>query len=313
MNLPDCTVIIPTRNCAAYLPLALQSVRTQDGIELEVIVVDDGSTDNSAAILQAFAASWPELRVIETSGVGPSSARNAAIAVARAPRVAFLDADDFWWPGKLARQLAIHRRHPKLAFSFTDYLHVDEQNRSLGTCFQYWQPRFLAGAPRDSSFFNLVDAEAELLAINSVGTSTVVADLRALQNANGFATGLSSAEDWATWLKLAASGEVMACAAIGTTYLVRSNSVSRRHADRLQSLQTIVRGYRPRAEPAIRRALRSAETRLMAARAEMYGATGRPINALGWRMRALFNTPNKRNLRDTIGGLSALIKSSRAA
>jgi glycosyltransferase involved in cell wall biosynthesis len=95
------SVIIPCYNGARFLRDTLQSVLVQTLPPLEVIVVDDGSTDDSAAIAESYG---PPVRVIRQSNQGESVARNRAISEARGEWVAFLDADDLWLPEKLAAQ-----------------------------------------------------------------------------------------------------------------------------------------------------------------------------------------------------------------
>lgn len=98
------SVVIPCYNGAEYLRAALDSVAAQTIQPLEVIVVDDGSTDNSVAV----AREWnPSVRIVPQKNSGPSVARNRGIDEARGDWIAFLDADDLWKPEKLERQLAV--------------------------------------------------------------------------------------------------------------------------------------------------------------------------------------------------------------
>lgn len=94
------SVVIPARNAEAFLGEALASVREQRPPVLEIIVVDDGSTDESARVAAACGA-----RLVRLRRSGPSAARNVGIRIARGTWVAFLDADDFWERGKVARQV----------------------------------------------------------------------------------------------------------------------------------------------------------------------------------------------------------------
>jgi glycosyltransferase involved in cell wall biosynthesis len=100
----DVSVVVPTRNRSALLELTLRSVLCQRDVDLELIVVDEGSTDDTPTMLAAVADS--RLRVIRNDTPrGVSAARNRGAASARADWVAFLDDDDLWAPDKLTRQL----------------------------------------------------------------------------------------------------------------------------------------------------------------------------------------------------------------
>lgn len=97
----DVAVVVPVRNGAAYLAETLASVAAQTFPAREVVVVDDGSTDGSAAVARA---AGPGVRVVEQAPLGAGAARNRGVAETTAPWIAFLDADDRWLPRKLARQ-----------------------------------------------------------------------------------------------------------------------------------------------------------------------------------------------------------------
>ncbi len=106
---PIVSVVIPCRNCAAFLPQTLRSVLAQSRPPDEVIVVDDGSDDGSGRIASEFGS---PVRVVAQPHLGVSAARNAGIRQAQGDVVALLDADDLWDREKLARQLAYLDAHP---------------------------------------------------------------------------------------------------------------------------------------------------------------------------------------------------------
>jgi len=108
--MPDVSVVVPTYNRAHTLGGSLASLFAQEGVDLEVIVVDDGSTDATAALLADIGD--PRLRVIAGAHVGIAAARNRGIAAARAPYVAFHDSDDLALPGRLAVPVTYLRQHP---------------------------------------------------------------------------------------------------------------------------------------------------------------------------------------------------------
>ena len=105
---PLVSVIIPVYNGAHFLGDALESVAAQDYRPFEVIVADDGSTDDSAAVAESF----PGVRCLRLEKGGVSRARNLAVAASQGEWLAFLDADDRWFPAKLSRQVALGEADP---------------------------------------------------------------------------------------------------------------------------------------------------------------------------------------------------------
>ncbi|MBW2000440.1 MAG: glycosyltransferase family 2 protein [Deltaproteobacteria bacterium] len=104
------SVIIPTFNRARKVTRAISSVLYQDLRDYEIIVVDDGSTDNTSTVLSQFGRGIKG--VVHTNNLGVSAARNAGIRVSKAPFVAFLDSDDYWLPGKVRVQLEFFEKNP---------------------------------------------------------------------------------------------------------------------------------------------------------------------------------------------------------
>lgn len=109
---PLVSVIIPVLNGERFVAEALRSVFAQDYRPLDVIAVDDGSTDGSAAIIQSF----PEVRYIHQSNAGVAAARNVALREAKGEFIAFIDHDDQWVPHKLTRQVGRLLEAPELGF-----------------------------------------------------------------------------------------------------------------------------------------------------------------------------------------------------
>src|SRR3989441_7830895 len=111
MTMPVVSVVIPVYNGERYLADAIQSVLDQTYQNLEVIVVDDGSRDGSAAVAKRFGEA---IRYVHRANGGVCKARNTGIAVARGTYLAFLDQDDLWLPDKLAAQVAYLDSHPEV-------------------------------------------------------------------------------------------------------------------------------------------------------------------------------------------------------
>jgi len=203
---PRLSVVIPARNALRWLPGAIASVGGAS--DLEILVVDDGSQDATGDYLRSIAITDPRIRPLTTTGQGPAAARNAALAVARAPLIGFLDADDRWRRGKLTRQLELHRLNPELGFSFTDHRRFAEDGSALGAGLAGCAAFAARHSMRQEGFVLDRDAQASIYAEPLVATSTVIADAALLRAVGGFNATLRRAEDWDLWLHLAACAPV---------------------------------------------------------------------------------------------------------
>ncbi len=120
---PLVSVIIPVFNGALYLGEAIESAITQDYSPTEIIVADDGSTDDSAAIARAY----PGVNVLELEHLGVSAARNAAVDASQGEWLAFLDSDDLWLPGKLSAQVEAGMETSEVGFVLCEQMHKFEE------------------------------------------------------------------------------------------------------------------------------------------------------------------------------------------
>ena len=113
------SVIIPTYNGAEFIEETIESVLTQTLPDIEIIVVNDGSTDDTTKLLEPF---QPRIKVLSNPGnLGIPASRNVGIHAASGKYIGFLDHDDLWKPEKAARQVELFERHPEIGFCFTDY------------------------------------------------------------------------------------------------------------------------------------------------------------------------------------------------
>jgi len=142
MNAPRVSVVIPTFNRSRLVQLAIESVLAQQFRDFEIIVVDDGSTDDTAACLARYG---DPVRVVRQDNLGMNPARNAGIALARGEYIALLDSDDLWLPGKLALQVAILDRLPEAGFLFSEFFIMKDGEGTQGERrahgLQSWYPR----------------------------------------------------------------------------------------------------------------------------------------------------------------------------
>jgi len=130
---PRITVITPAYNIESYLAEAIESVLAQSESDFEYLIVDDGSTDRSAAIAREYEQRDPRVRVLDGQHRGSSAARNLALRVARGSHIAFCDGDDRWSPQFLETSLAtLTAAPPTVGGTFCAFRYIDENGRSLG-------------------------------------------------------------------------------------------------------------------------------------------------------------------------------------
>jgi len=306
------SVIIPTYNCLEFLPRAINSVIDQGIEDYEILVADDNSTDNTWNWLLEQQQVNPRIRPVKLSGVGPSRARNHCISMSYSKYIAFLDADDYWLEDKLKIQLDFMDMHPSMVMSFTDYRHIDMQDKDLGTAFSFW-PRFSKITRRGKDFSQLDDALAVIFAENIVGTSTVIAKRNALQNVNGYDESLVSAEDWDLWLKLCQHGEVGYINRVKMDYLMRPDSESSKTNKRIESLKTIVKRYHNTVLQSPGNATLVARARLAVAQAEAFRAEGDYYRAFMQHLKANWLSPNPRTLRALLSDVKNMMNYSSMA
>jgi glycosyltransferase involved in cell wall biosynthesis len=192
---PAVSVVIPAYNAARYVAAAVRSVLAQGAPDVEVVVVDDGSTDGTAEAAAQVAREGRAVRVLRVANGGPGRARNAGVAASRAPLVAFLDADDRWLPGGLALRRRLLEGAPGAALAHGLVRYVDE----AGTPIAFDPLAF--GPPADRRGGRVLRA---LFWGNFVHTSTVLVRRSALDEVGGFDERRALIEDYDLWLRLAA-------------------------------------------------------------------------------------------------------------
>jgi glycosyltransferase involved in cell wall biosynthesis len=183
---PRVSVIIPTHNHGRFLGEALDSVLSQTFRDFEVLVVDDGSTDETRALVASYG---PRVRYRFQPHGGVASARNVGLRETSAPYIAFLDADDTWAPEKLDLQVAYLDAHPHDGVVFTSYMTTDEAGNLL---------------TMEPKRFPYVQSPFEAMLIWPYGCMHVAMVRRTcLQRVGNFDETLIMAEDWDLWLRLA--------------------------------------------------------------------------------------------------------------
>jgi glycosyltransferase involved in cell wall biosynthesis len=183
---PLVSVVIPAYNNAQYVTQAVDSALTQTYSPVEIIVVDDGSTDNTAELLAGYRE---RISFVRQENRGPAGARNAGIRQARGELLAFLDSDDLWFPEKLERQVPVFLKNPRVGVVHSDWLRLDRgadgyrpstrpHHECNGNCYH-------------RLFFD-----------NCVHTSTAVLAQACVDKVGLFDEGIRGCEDYDLWIRV---------------------------------------------------------------------------------------------------------------
>lgn len=193
------SVVIPLYNKEKQIACTLQSVFEQTFQNFEIVIVDDGSTDNSVEEVEKFDDS--RIRLIHQTNAGVSAARNRGIEEASGELIAFLDADDVWMPEYLATQYGLYQKYPECSVYACNYEFRDSEGKVTPTII-----RKLPFEGEDGILSNYF--EVARCSHPPLWTSAVVVKKSAIQAIGGFPLGIKSGEDLLTWARLAVSGTI---------------------------------------------------------------------------------------------------------
>jgi glycosyltransferase involved in cell wall biosynthesis len=290
--MPRVSIVLAAHDQAPWIGATIASVRAQTFGDWELVVVDDGSTDETAAVVAGAATGDARIRVVTGPRRERAAARNRGIAATTGPLLAFLDGDDLWLPEKLAHQVSALDAAPAAALCYTIARYVDDHDRPLAV---RRPPKPVAGA----IFPALMRANLMIL-------SSVVLRRSALDP-----TGLAfderlpvlGCEDWDLWLRIARQSPVVVVPEELTRY--------RRHDGNTASARLLASGllvagkhYRdPATAAAARLSLNGAFARLYWYHA---GAAGGRARALRLAWRALRSSPASLLSRPALGAIATI-------
>jgi len=216
------SVIIPAHNVARFVGRTLDSVLKQTHHALDIVVVDDGSTDNTAAIVQDIAGRDPRVRLLRSKKLGVSAARNLAITQARAQLIAPVDADDIWHPDKLTRQLAVMRTgSDRLGLVYCWSRGIDDNDRVI---LPSWNDSAVRG-----------DVLEDIVIRGIAGNgSTPLIRRRFIEEVGGYDTTATLSEDWKFYTALAGVCEFDVVPQYLVGYRLHEDSASMMDAGRME-------------------------------------------------------------------------------
>lgn len=178
---PKVSVIIPNYNYSQYLREAIDSVLAQTVVDIEIIVVDDGSTDSSKEILDSYGE---RIRAVFQQNQGVSAARNHGVSLSQGEFVAFLDADDAWLPGKIERQLDLFDGDPHLGLVHVGVVDIDGDGKEIREHIDGRE----GSVSEDLLYFDM--------SVILGGGSGLMVPRRIFDEAGGFDAKLSTSADW---------------------------------------------------------------------------------------------------------------------
>ena len=235
------SVIIPAYNQAHYLAAAIQSVLDQTFFDFEILVINDGSTDQTGQVVTGFKDRRIYYYYQENKGL--SAARNTGIRHAIGKYITFLDADDLFLPEKLACEVALFAGDPKLGFVAGQAIMIDSIGKSLGLM-----------SPE-----TLPDDPIKLLMGNPLHVGSVLVRREWLEQVGPFGESLRACEDWDMWLRLAQAGCPMKGLAVPVSQYRVHPAQMTRGAERMRtaSLAVLDKFFRQESLPENWRALKN--------------------------------------------------------
>jgi GT2 family glycosyltransferase len=204
------SVIIPAYNAERFILETIESVRQQTVSNIEIIVIDDGSSDRTVELLNTVKDS--RLKIFSYQNAGVAVARNRGITHATGDYIAFLDSDDLWSSNKLELQLAALQQHPEAGVAYSWTCFIDEQSKFL-----YHHEKFLFEG----------NVYSHLLVKNFFGCGSIpLVRKQAIESVGTFDSTLIPVEDWDYWLRLAAKWSFVVVPKTQIFYRKSTNSLS---------------------------------------------------------------------------------------
>ncbi|WP_036300347.1 glycosyltransferase family 2 protein [Methylomarinum vadi] len=236
------SAVIPTYNNAAFIAAAVASIRKQTVPVAEIIVVDDGSTDDSEAVVEKIT---PPVTYIKQPNQGPSAARNTGILAARHDWIAFLDADDQWTPDKIEKQADLIHKYPELVLVAGDMAEIDSEDRLITE--SVLAKHHLLEKFQKLQGGAIPNALAELVSKNFIPTGTVLVKKKALEESGLFNRAIRFGEDLELWAKIAANHAIACIPEVLMLRRQHGNNATQLTAPLLEDLVRVMQSLRSHA------------------------------------------------------------------
>lgn len=219
------SIILPTYNCANFLPDSIRSILLQTYGSYEIVVVDDGSTDNTKEVLDTFMGKIKYISLEQNKGL--PTARNIGIQSAQGKYIAFIDADDLWSPEKLQTDIEYFQMYPEVGMVYSRHVNVDEKGKFInrGTKRQL---------PSGNIFIQLFSEQ------NFITTSTVVVKKEVFETTGLFDEQFFNCQDWDMWLRIAFYFKVAGINKFLVKYRHNPNSLSKNYQRVLKHQKMVI-------------------------------------------------------------------------
>jgi glycosyltransferase involved in cell wall biosynthesis len=286
---PTVSVVMPTYNRADLLPKTIASILSQDLEDFELLIVDDGSTDNTAAVIREIQARDARLRYVplpENRGIG--FVRQTGLQHASGKYIALADSDDLWLPGKLKAQVEALEKYPEIDILFSDFWNIDYVRGTEASGFAETQAGMKHLAVRhlaDELWLVEGGVEIGILKSNFIAAPTIVLRADVFKKVGGFETALSTPVDYEFGWRAAVLGARYAY--INRPLIERyryQSSVTARKIDtalqKLDALQACYRACKTARRPDLLDHIRIAERRTWRKLIRAYGNSGQRMAAI---------------------------------
>lgn len=276
---PLVSVITPTYNREAFIQKAVDEVLAQSYGNFEHLIVDDGSTDNTRAVLEPYLQD-PRIQYFYQENQGQSVARKSALERAKGDYICFLDSDNYWSRDKLEKQLALFAQHPDADIVYGDIVTIDEQGQEVS---------------RENMRRYSGHIAPHMMKDNCVSMNTAMARRRCFDDLGGTNGKRRVADDYELWLRFSAKYQYLYVPEYFAYYRVMTNQISSDKTRRFDSNEAILHDFARQFPDAMSpKEFAQGFASFYTRKARYLGGVGKKKEAVGEIVRALRYTPFNR-------------------